>query len=126
MRNFIMSALLVLLSINGVASAAEDDVFEVEAEGSYQLEAGSSIELAKEVAFFNAKRNAVELAGRYLARNSRIRSYELEKDEIYSLVARGIQAKILEEKREAVKAALIYRVRIRAQVKRFLITSKPK
>jgi len=36
MRNLIMAALLVLFSINGVASAAEDDVFVIEAEGSYR------------------------------------------------------------------------------------------
>ena len=47
-RNFFMAALLVLFSINGVASAAEeDDIFEIEAEGSYQMVAGVSIELVK-------------------------------------------------------------------------------
>ena len=49
MHNLIMAALLVLFSINGVASAAEDDIFEIEAEGSYQMEAGSSIYLGKKV-----------------------------------------------------------------------------
>jgi len=66
MRNFIMVALLVFFSINGVASAAEGDIFEVEAEGSYRMEAGASIDLAKIMAFFTAKRKAVDLAGRYL------------------------------------------------------------
>jgi len=47
MRNFIMAALLVLISINGVASAAEDDIFEIETEGSYRMETGASIDLAK-------------------------------------------------------------------------------
>ena len=47
MRNFIMAALLILFSINGVASAAEDDIFEIEAEGNYRMEAGASIDLAK-------------------------------------------------------------------------------
>ncbi len=32
MRNFIMAALAVLFSINGVASAAQDGIFEIEAE----------------------------------------------------------------------------------------------
>ena len=50
MHNLIMAALLVLFSIKGVASAAaEDDIFEIEAEGSYQMEAGSSIYLGKKV-----------------------------------------------------------------------------
>jgi hypothetical protein len=66
MRNFIMSALLILFSINGVASAAEDDIFEIEAEGSYRMEAGASIDLAKKLALFTAKRKAVDLAGSYL------------------------------------------------------------
>jgi len=42
MHNFIMAACLVLFSINGVVTAAEDDNFEIEAEGRYQMEADSS------------------------------------------------------------------------------------
>jgi len=49
MRNLIMAGLLVLFSISGVASAAEDDVFVIEAEGRYRMEAGSSVDLAKKV-----------------------------------------------------------------------------
>jgi hypothetical protein len=70
MRNFIMAALAVLFSINGVASAAQDGIFEIEAEGSYRMEAGASIDLAKKMALFTAKRKAVDLAGRYLSRQS--------------------------------------------------------
>ncbi len=47
MCKFILVALLVFFSINGVASAAEDDVFEIEAEGNYRMKAGASIDLAK-------------------------------------------------------------------------------
>ncbi len=116
MRNFIMAALSVLFSINGVASAAEDDIFEIEAEGSYRMEAGASIDLAKKMALFTAKRKAVDLAGRYLSRKSLIEIYELNRDEIYSLAAREIQAEILEEKRQRVGKTSTYRVRIRARV----------
>jgi hypothetical protein len=116
MRNFILAALLVLFSINGVVSAAEDDIFEIEAEGSYRMEAGSSIDLAKNLALFIAKRKAVDLAGRYLSRKSLIKIYELNRDEIYSLAAREIEAEILEEKRPRVGKASTYRVRIRARV----------
>jgi hypothetical protein len=42
MRNFILVVLLVLFSINGGVSAAEDDIFEMEVEGSYRMEAGGS------------------------------------------------------------------------------------
>jgi len=116
MRNLFMPALLVLFSINIVASAAADDVFEIETEGSYRMEAGSSVELAKKVALFSAKRKAVDLAGRYLSRNSLIKVYELNRDEIYSLAAREIEPKILEETRQAVGKISTYTVRIRARV----------
>jgi len=116
MRNLIMPALLVLFSINGVVSAAEDDIFLIEAEGSYRMEAGASVDLAKKVALFTAKRKAVDLAGRYLSRKNLIETYELNKDEIYSLAARKIQAEILEEKRQTVGKTSTYRVRIRARI----------
>ena len=116
MCKFILVALLVFFSINGVASAAEDDVFEIEAEGSYRMKAGFSIDLAKKMALFTAKRKAVDLAGRYLSRKSLIEVYELNRDEIYSLAAREIEAEILEEKRETVGKTSTYRVRIRARV----------
>jgi len=65
MRNLIMAALLVLFSINGVASAAaaaedDDDIFEIETEGSYRMVLSSSVDLAKKVALFTAKRKAIE------------------------------------------------------------------
>ena len=117
MRNFIMAGLLVIFSISGVASAAaEGDIFEIEAEGSYRMDADSSVDLAKKVALFTAKRKAVEMAGRYLSRNSLIDIYEQNRDEIYSLAAREIQAEILEEKREAVGKTSIYRLRIRSKI----------
>ena len=116
MRTFTITALLVLFSINSVASAGENDIFEIEAEGSYRMEAGSSIDLAKKLALFIAKRKAVDLAGRYLSRKSLIDIYELKRDEIYSLAAREIRAEILEEKREPVRKTLTYRVRIRTWI----------
>ena len=117
MLNLIMAALLVLLSTNGIASAGEaNDIFKIETEGSYRMEAGSSVDLAKKVALFTAKRKAVDLAGRYLSRKNLIETYELNKDEIYSLAAREIQAEILEEKRETVGKASTYRLRIRSRI----------
>jgi hypothetical protein len=116
MRNFILAALLVLSSMNAVVAAAEDDIFEIEAEGSYRMEAGSSIDLAKNLALFIAKTKAVDLAGRYLSRKSLIKIYELNRDEIYSLASREIEAEILEEKRPTVGKASTYRVLIRARV----------
>jgi len=114
MRNLIMAALLVVFSINGVASAAEDDVFVIEAEGSYRMEIGSSVDL--KVALFTAKRKAVDLAGRYLSRKSLIKVYELNRDEIFSLAAREFQAETFEEKRETVGKTSTYRLRIRSRI----------
>ncbi len=117
MLNLIMAALLVLLSTNGIASAGEaNDIFKIETEGSYRMEAGSSVDLAKKVALFTAKRKAVDLAGRYLSRKNLIETYELNKDEIYSLAARELQAEILEEKRETAGKTSTYRLRIRSRI----------
>jgi len=116
MLKIILCALSLFFSISGVASAAEDDVFEIESEGRYQMAAGVSIELAKKMALFSAKRQAVDLAGRYLSRQSLIVAYEQNRDEIYSLATREIETKILEEKRQTVGKILTYYVRIRARV----------
>jgi len=116
MLKIILAALLLFFSINGVASEAEDDVFAIETEGSYRMEAGSPVDLAKKVALFTAKRKAVDLAGRFLSRKTLIETYELNRDEIYSLAAREIQAEILEEKQETVGKNSTYRLRIRTRV----------
>jgi len=108
MLKIILCALSLFFSISGVASAAEDDVFEIESEGRYQMAAGVSIELAKKMALFSAKRQAVDLAGRYLSRQSLIVAYEQNRDEIYSLATREIETKILEEKRQTVGKILTY------------------
>jgi hypothetical protein len=112
----ILGALLLFFPINGVASAAEDDIFEIETGGSYRMEAGASVELAKKIALFTAKRKAADLAGRYLSRKSLIKVYELNREEIYSLAAREIEAKILKENRQTVGKISTYHVRIRATV----------
>ena len=117
MRNFIPIALLMFFSINALASAAEDNVFEVEAEGRYQIADNSPIELAKSMALFTAKRKAVDLAGRYLSRRNFIEVYELNRDEIYSLAARDVEAEILEEDRQIVGKTSTYHVRIKARVR---------
>ncbi|MGB5747060.1 MAG: hypothetical protein WBM69_08780 [Desulfobacterales bacterium] len=116
MLKIILSALVLVFSINGHASAAPDDAFEIESAGRYQMADGVSIELAKKIALFSARRQAVDLAGRYLSRQSLIVAYELNRDEIYSLAAREIETKILEEKRQTVGKILTFTVRIRARV----------
>lgn len=116
-RICILASWLVFFSISGVVPAAEEDIFEVQAEGSYRTEVGSSIEKAKAMALFIAKRKAVESAGKYLSHQRLIETYELDKDEIYCLTARQIQAKIIDIKSETVGKTTIIRLRIRAQVK---------
>ncbi len=116
MRNLIVVAFFAVYMIISIASATENDIFEVETEGEYQILQGSSVEQAKKVAFFNAQRKAVEVAGRYLSRKSPVEPYESHRDEIYCLTAREIQAEILEEKIETVGNTLTYRLRIRATV----------
>jgi hypothetical protein len=97
MHTIVIATFLFLTSVNGVASAAKEvDIIEIEAQGSYRMGAGDSVDLVRKVAFFTAKKQAVNLAGRYLSHKSLIKTYELNKDEIYSLVAREIQAKIPE------------------------------
>lgn len=116
MRNFIIVSLLLILVSYGNASAAEIDIFEIETEGSYRMASGASVEMAKKVALFTAKKAAVDLAGRYLARKSLIKPYEINRDEIYSLAAREIQAEVLEEKKETAGTAMIYGLRIRSRI----------
>ena len=116
MRNFIPVAVLLLSLISRPALAADDDFFEVEAVGRYPVAAGASIELAKNMAFYIAKRQAVDLAGRYLSRKGLIEVYELNRDEIYSLTAREIAGKIFEKKRQTVGKTSFYLVRIKARI----------
>jgi hypothetical protein len=118
MRTIIIATLLFLTSVNGFASATNEvNIIEIEAEGSYRMSADDLVDLARKVALFIAKRHAVNLAGRYLSHKSLIKSYELNKDEIYSLVARALQAEILAEKTETVGKTSTYRLRIRAKIK---------
>lgn len=116
MHSFITITLMFFFSISGAALAAGDDIIEIESEGSYTMEANSSVDIAKAVAFFTAQRNAVNLAGRYFSSQSLIEAYTLEKDEIYSLTARKIQTQLLGEDWVKNGAASTYRVRIRARI----------
>ena len=116
MRNLIMVGIVAVYMFSGVTFATENDIFEVETAGGYQMVPGTSVELAKKVALFNAQRKAVEIAGRYLSRKSLIVPYESNRDEIYSLTAREIKTEILKEKIDAVGNTSTYRLRIRATV----------
>ena len=118
-RKIIWIVFLVIFSINGAALAGTDNIVEVDAEGSYPIVAGESIDLVKKVALFNAKRNAIVLAEKYFSHNRLIEVYELDKDEIFCLAARELHAKLLEEWQEKSGKTSLYWVRIRTQVHAF-------
>ena len=116
MLKIIFCTWFVFYSISGISSGMEDEVIEVDIEGRYLMVAGVSVQLAKEMAFYIAKKKAVDSAGRYLSHKSLIESYELNRDEIYSLAANEIEAEILDQKHLTVGNTSSYIVRIRARV----------
>jgi hypothetical protein len=113
----IMAGWWLLSQHPGFAQNADNDSLEIVAEGKFKAPAGSSKELAREIALFDAKKKAVESAGRYLARHHLILNYELRKEEIYSLAAGKIQATILAELLEPTGNTFTYTIRIRARVR---------
>ena len=62
----IFSLLLISDHLSRALGAAEDSL-EVVAEGKFQAPAGTPENLARQIALFEAKKKAVESAGRYLA-----------------------------------------------------------
>ena len=109
--------MLLVFAFSGISSGSGEEVIEVDIEGGYKMAAGVSIELAKEMALFIAKKKAVDSAGKYLSLKSLIENYEPNRDEIYSLAANEIEAEILEQKRLTEGKTSTYRVRIRAVVR---------
>jgi hypothetical protein len=105
MLKFIIAVLLVFFNI-GFAQGVEEDGVVLETEGTYLQGVGDSKQLAKLLALFEAKRQAVDLAGRYLAKNSLIEVYELKKDEIYKYMTR-IRARVSDY--EFIKAEMLNR-----------------
>jgi len=69
-RNFIITVFLILFSINSVASVAEDDIFEIETEGSYLTAIGTSNNSAREMAssddLFQSSGKEISGLGQYL------------------------------------------------------------
>jgi hypothetical protein len=117
MRHFIIAAWVALLCIANDVMPGESGIFVTETEGRCRISTEGSADIARQVALFIAKRKAVDEAGSYLAAKSTIPAYELNKEEIYSLVAREIDAMILEEDQQTAYRDPTYHVRIRALVK---------
>lgn len=89
---------------------------EVEAEGFYQIGAGDTLETAKALALFQAKKAAVAAAGKYLSRKGVIEYYERKKEEVYNLVIDGLVVQILSERKTAVGGAARFEVHIAARI----------
>ena len=66
MRGFIISILLFGFTTVTFAQNLADNVIEVEAKGSYLMEDSNSKQLERQLALFEAKRAALETAGKYI------------------------------------------------------------
>ena len=115
-RGFIISILLLGFSNVTFAQNLADNAIEVEANGSYLMRDGNSKQLARQVALFEAKKSALETAGKYLTHKSLIPFYDMKKEEIYSLAARETHGEILEERWEPIGKTNKCLIRIRAKV----------
>jgi len=113
---FVLLALLLPFFQEFIVYGAEDFSLEMETEGRYSMQAGVSDALAEQIVLFDAKRKAVEMAARYLARRDLIESYDRDREEIFSLAARKIDAKVLEKGTMPGKNGIIWFVRIRVRV----------
>jgi hypothetical protein len=112
----IVTSLLILYHPLG-AQSSEEDSLEVVAEGKFQAQAGTAKKLARQIALFEAKKKAVESAGRYLAGQHLVFSYEQKKEEIYSLATTRIHSKVTAEKMEPSGETYTYYVRILATIR---------
>jgi hypothetical protein len=118
MINAMIVVWLLLISYRPIgAQGAEEDSLEVVAEGQYEAPVGTAKNLARQIALFEAKKKAVESAGRYLAGKHLVLSYEQKKEEIYCLVASKIRSKVIAEETKPAGDAYIYHIGIRATVR---------
>jgi len=116
MRTFIIAILLLGLSNITFAENQAENIVEVETKGSYLMGDGDSKEVARKLALFEAKKNALESAWRYISNKTHITLYTITKDELYSLAASDLHAKILKKTWEPVCKTLRCFIRIRAKI----------
>jgi len=98
MNLVLMVAMIFLSASTGLAQKIEKDTVVIVTQAGYLIQPDDSTTLAKMLAQYGAKRNAVETAGRYFVIKGLVESYEKKKEEIYSLATNEIETKILEEK----------------------------
>lgn len=116
MRTFIIAVLLLGLSNITSAENPAENIVEVEAKGSYLMGDGDSKLVARQLALFEAKKNALESAWRYISNKTHITLYETRKDELYGLAASDLHTKILKENWEPAGKTLRCFIRIRAKI----------
>ena len=120
MLKYLIPALFVVFLISVDATFAQtgrEASIVLETEASYLMEINGSKGKAKALALFEAKKNAVYVAAKYLSGRGFIEAFGLNIAEIYNLAARGVQAEIIDEKWESVDKACRYHLHIRAEVR---------
>jgi hypothetical protein len=114
-QTIIWVVLLIFLSGSGF-SGDNNNTIELESEGVCLFKKGDSKQITKKLAYFNAKKMAVELAGKYFKRKKLVEPYEHKKDEIYSIMADEINEDIIKETWTSTGDISKYFVRIRVKI----------
>ena len=97
-RTMMWVVFLIFLSGSGFPLDNRNNItIELESEGVCLFKKGDSKQITKKLARFNAKKTAVELAGKYFKRKKLVEPYEHKKDEIYCILADEINEDIIKE-----------------------------
>lgn len=116
-QTIIWVVLLIFLSGSGFSEDNRNNTtIELESEGVCLFKKGDSKQITKKLARFNAKKTAVELAGKYFKRKKLVEPYEHKKDEIYSILADEINEDIIKETWTSTGDISKYFVRIRVKI----------
>jgi tetratricopeptide (TPR) repeat protein len=108
---------LIFLSGSGFSQDNRNNsTIELESEGVCLFKKGDSKQITKKLACFNAKKTAVELAGKYFKRKKLVEPYEHRKDEIYSILADEINEDIIKETWTSTGDISKYFVQIRVKI----------
>ncbi|MDF1593045.1 MAG: hypothetical protein P1P89_16130 [Desulfobacterales bacterium] len=76
-KHLVLTVAMIILSVStGLAQKIEQDAVVIVTQASYLIQPDDSTTLAKALAQYGAKRNAVETAGRYFVIKGLVESYE--------------------------------------------------
>ena len=116
-QTIIWVVLLMFLCSSGFSQDDRNNtIIELESEGVCLFKTGDSKQITKRLARFNAKKTAVELAGKYFRRKQLVEPYEHKKDEVYCILADEINEDILKEAWTSTGDISKYVVRIRVKI----------